>query len=67
MVSDLDIYRSATVLVERYGAGAEAKAKARVESWTRQGAPEGAAVWQRVLAAVEELQRTERPGGTSSH
>jgi hypothetical protein len=67
MVSDLDIYRSAAVLVERYGAGAEAKAKARAESWTRQGAAVGAETWWRILAAVKELQTRERPKGTTEH
>jgi hypothetical protein len=28
---------------------------------------EGQAVWKRIVRAVEEIQRTEQPGGESKH
>lgn len=62
-VSDEEIYRSAAALIRNHGPRAEAEARAQVESWTRQGAPEGAAVWRRILAAVRELQGGKVAGG----
>ena len=54
MVSDLDIFRSAQVLIREHGEDAAQRADAMLE----RGAMEGVAVWKRVLKAVEEMKRT---------
>ena len=57
-VNEQEIYRSATALIRSHGRRAESEAQARVDGWTRQKAPQSAAVWRRILAAVQELQRS---------
>ena len=61
MIPDLDIYRSAQVLVKRHGEDAPIEAAMRADTMIEKGDVEGQAVWKRVLAAVKELQKTE-PG-----
>ena len=62
MVSDIDIYRSANVLVKQYGDDAGFYAAQRVDAMAEVGDVEGERVWKRILRAVEELQR-ETPEG----
>ncbi len=52
MTYDLDIYRTANVLIREHGEDAAQRADAMLEK----GDLEGAAVWRRVLRAVEEMQ-----------
>ena len=59
MVSDLDIYRSANVLVKHHGPDAPIHAAMRADAMLEKGDLDGYAVWKRILRAVEELQRTE--------
>jgi hypothetical protein len=61
MVSDLDIYRSAKVLVDQYGDGAPLRAGIKAEKFSKAGDLEGAAVWFRILTAAEELLAKDRP------
>ena len=63
MVSDLDIFRSAQVLVKRHGQDAAIKAAMRADAMLASGDLEGQAVWKRVLRAVEELVRKEPAKG----
>jgi hypothetical protein len=65
MVSDLDIFRSAKVLVDQYGDGAPLRAGIKAERFSKAGNLEGAAVWVRILTAVEELLNKDRPPETS--
>ncbi len=57
MTSDLDIYRTANVLVKHYGEDAALEAAQRADIMLEKGAIDGQRVWKRVLAAVEEIQR----------
>ncbi len=61
MIPDLDIYRSAKLLVKRHGADAPIQATMRVDAMLDKGELGGYAVWRRILRAVGELQRAE-PG-----
>ena len=67
MTPDLDIYRSAKLLIEQHGADALIEAAMRVDAMLEAGDLDGRAVWQRVLAAVEELLRTEPAGRDRVH
>jgi hypothetical protein len=58
---DLDIYRSANLLVKRHGEDAPIHAAMRADAMLEAGDLDGYAVWRRVLRAVEELQEVE-PG-----
>ena len=63
MTPDLDIYRSAQVLMEHHGADAPIHAAMRADELLEAGDLDGCAVWKRILRAVEELGRAEpRPG-----
>jgi len=66
VVSDLDIYRSAKVLLDQHGEGATREAETRAESLAAKGVAEGAAVWRRILVAVRELQR-DSPDDMAQH
>ncbi len=61
MVSDLDIYRSAKLLVDQHGEDAAAEAAMRADKMLAGGNMEGKRVWVRFMKAIEELQRQE-PG-----
>ncbi len=61
MIPDLDIYRSANLLVKRHGKDAPIEAAMRADAMLEAGDLDGYAVWKRILRAVEELQRAE-PG-----
>ncbi len=59
MTSDLDIYRTANVLVKHYGKDAALEAAQRADAMLEKGCLDGQRVWKRVLAAVMEIQREE--------
>ncbi len=67
VIPDLDIYRSANVLIREHGEDAALEAARRADAMLKRGDMEGAAVWKRVLKAVEEMQRTERREGEAAH
>jgi hypothetical protein len=56
MTSDLDICRTANLLVKRHGDDAPIHAAMRADAMLEAGDLDGYAVWKRILRAVEELQ-----------
>jgi hypothetical protein len=58
----IDIYRAAKLVIDRHGDDAALYAAARTAVLAGEGDAEGAAIWRRITAAVEELQRERRPG-----
>ncbi len=67
MTSDLDIYRSAQVLVQQHGEDAPIHAAMRADAMLASGDLDGHAVWKRILRAVEELQRADPTPGARVH
>lgn len=66
--SDLDILRSAKVLLDGHGPlGAWLYAVHRAQELAAQGDMGGVATWGRVLDALEELTRTELDPGQATH
>ena len=65
MIPDLDIFRSANILVKRHGQGAPIHAAMRADELLDKGDLEGCAVFKRVIRAVEEMLSKERPPGVS--
>ena len=64
MIPDLDIWRAASVPIDQHGDESPIHAAMRVDELLDKGDLDGRAVWQRILAAGEELLDTEplRPG-----
>ncbi len=65
--ADLDIYRSANLLVKQHGEDAPIHAAMRADAMLEAGDLDGYAVWKRILRAVEELQGTEPKSGEAVH
>lgn len=61
MTSDLDIYRTADLLVKQHGDEAPIHAAMRADELLDRGDIEGQAVWKRILRAVEELLDQDSP------
>ncbi len=59
VTSDLDFYRTASVLLRKHGEDAALEAAQRADAILEKGSLDGQRVWKRVLAAVKEIQRQE--------
>ena len=59
MTSDLDIYRTASVLIREHGDEADRVAATRADSFLEAGDMASSAVWRRVLKAIKEIWREE--------
>ena len=64
-VSDLDIYRSAKLLVKQHGKEAPIHAALKADAMLDRGDLDGQAAWLRILVAVEALLET-RPGDAAA-
>ncbi len=67
MTSDLEIYRSAKLLIDRHGDDAVIEAAMRADKMLEQGDLDGLATWNRILRAIEELRAGKRPEGEKLH
>ncbi len=67
MIPDLDIYRSANVIIKRHGQDAPIHAAMRADAMLEAGDLDGYAVWKRILRAAEELQETAPRLGEEVH
>ena len=67
MTSDLDIYRTAKLLVDQHGEDAPIHAAMRADDLMAKGDLDGQMTWMRVLRAVDEMLAKERPEGTVVH
>ena len=57
MISEKDILRAANVLIEHAGSRALSRARARVHELWGEGDIEVAKMWERIVKAIEELQK----------
>lgn len=62
-MDDLDAYRCAKLLLDRHGRDAELHAAMRADELEAAGDEAGLRAWMRILAAMDELVRTERHQG----
>ena len=67
MISDIDIYRSAHVVVQTHDKDAPIEAAIRADDMLEKGDLGGYAVWKRIFKAVEELQRMGPAAGNRLH
>ena len=65
MTSDIDIWRSASVLVKHHRQDAPIHAAMRADAMLEKGDLDGYAVWKRIVKAVGELLSKERPDGAT--
>ena len=56
MIADLDIDRSAWLMIKLYGADAVLQAALRVNDLLDEGDTDGAKAWQRIISAIQRLQ-----------
>ena len=67
MLPDLDIYRSANLLVKQHGKDAPIHSTKRASAMLDKGDLDAYAVWKRILRAVEELRRNSPAPGMQVH
>jgi hypothetical protein len=61
VISELDIYRAANLLIDRHRGDALIQAARMIDRMLDLGDPEGWQVWKRIKRAIEALQA--QPGG----
>ena len=62
MISELEIWRAANLLLKRYGEKAGAEGAARDDALADAGDREGETVWRRITHAVAQLANKTPPG-----
>ena len=67
MTSDLDIYRCAKLMVDRFGDQATLHAAHRAEALNEKGDVHGAAVWLLIRPAAIELMTAKPDAGSITH
>ena len=67
MTSELEIYLSAKLLIDRHGDDAVIEAAMVADKMLEQGDLDGLATWKQILKTIEELQSRERPEGEKLH
>ena len=65
VVEDIEVWRAANQLIQRYGQDAELEAAKRADAMLEAGDIDRQRVWQRILKAVDELLAEEPPLGTT--
>jgi hypothetical protein len=61
MIPDIDIWRSAALMIKGYGDTADIEAAAKADALLAKGDIEGQRVWMQIAKAIDEL-RTVKPG-----
>ena len=61
MPDEIDIYRSANLLIDQLGEGALSFAAQQVDACWKRGDLDGKAVWMSVIRAIKELTNTDTP------
>ncbi len=67
MIPDLDIYRSAKLLVDQHGDDATIHAAMQADAMLEKGDLDGAAVWRRIVSAVNALLADKPEDGARIH
>ncbi len=67
MISDLDLWRAANVMIKRYGDGAATEAAMRADEFLDQGNLDGQRIWRRIMRTIEELHRKRPREGEAVH
>jgi len=62
MTNDIDIWRSAKLLLDKYGDKAAIVAAQRADELLDQGDIDGRSAWTRIVKAIEKLLKAEHEG-----
>ena len=62
-MDQIDIYRSAALLIKKHGEDAVIEAAMKADAMLDDGDLDGQRVWKAIIKAIEELQRGERKTG----
>jgi hypothetical protein len=62
VIPEIDIWRAAQLMLERYGDRALEESAARADELALAGDDEGATTWRRIMAAVTQLANKTPPG-----
>jgi hypothetical protein len=65
MITELDIYRSARVLIDQHGEDAPIWAAQKADAMLESGNLDGKRLWLKILKAVEDLLSKDRPPGAT--
>lgn len=65
MTEEIDIWRTANLLVKHHGEDASIVAAQRSDACLASGDVQGQLVWKRIVAAILELQRNQAKDGES--
>jgi len=60
MISDIDIWRAANLLIRRHGSDAETEAGWHADQMLERGDLDGTAVWKRIRRAIVALQASAK-------
>lgn len=66
-MEDIDIYRTASVLIEQHGNDAPIYAATRADEMLAAGDIDGQRVWQRVIKVIDLLLSELPPAGSKHH
>ena len=66
-VDDLDIYRTARLLIEEHGDEAPIHAAMRADELLDAGDIDGAYAWRRIIKAIRNLLNRDPPHGRTVH
>jgi hypothetical protein len=61
VIREIEIWRAAVLMINRYADEAGANSFRRAEEQAAEGNHAGAAIWRRVTAAIEQLTDTTGP------
>jgi hypothetical protein len=62
MIPEIDIWRAANLMLNRYGDEADIESAIRAEELAEAGDRAGEAVWRRIIDAIGQLENTTPPG-----
>ena len=61
MISEIDIWRCAGVMIKRYADQADIEAAKRADEFEAKGQRDGQRIWLRILEAIDQMQKVQ-PG-----
>jgi hypothetical protein len=62
VIPEIDIWRVAFLMLNRYGDEADIESALRAEELAEAGDGTGAAIWRRIIDAIGQLENTTPPG-----
>lgn len=58
-MDDMEIYRSAKLYINQFGAEASIQAALRIDALAEAGDVQGVAAWKRIMRAIQKLETTD--------